>query len=388
MDNIMSMNENKKNEQASESSLKKDVAKVAYEAVDAVLTSVVSAKLYQKIASKVANGVDPAKIKKASGVFGAGICSGLLLTSDFIPTLAQALDRAWAKRDAKNAPAEEVAEETVEEIAEEPVQETEAEEVTVEEIVEEVVEEIPVVEEPVEVTEAVATMAASEEQEEEDEEEGSFGFSTAGLEFFDAMEKPEEYAALVEQENAGEIQIVARYRRSFQSRLIQSQGEVQSYYSTIKNKLLSYKGVKARTSWGNESFNKGRNYIAKVNAKSKTLYLYLAINPATLGEDSKYNFEDVSSKKKYENVPVLIKIKGPRKLNYALELIDSICNTQMALPEVKNFEEVDYTVEYRSTEELVVDGLVKKMVAGVPVAAFDTTVEPTPTEVDVTVASV
>jgi hypothetical protein len=275
----------------------------------------------------------------------------------------------------------ETAEEEVEEVVEETVEEVVEE--AAEEIVPEVVEEVEVpVEEPVVETVAPVTEEAAGEDEDEDE---SFGFSTAGLDFFDAMENPERYEELQGQEKEGLIQIVTRYRRSFMSRLVKSQGDVQAYYGEIKNKLLSYKGVKGRVSWGNESFNKGRTYIAKVNAKSKTLYLYLALDPATL-EEGAYNFEDMSGKKKYENVPVLIKIKGPRKLKYALELIDKICNENLALPAVKNFEPTDYTLPYWPTEELVKTGLVKKMVAGMPVQAFDTTVEPTETATDVTLA--
>ena len=363
---------------------KKDILLSTLLAADAVATSVAGAKLFQKLATKVAtSGLDLVKVKKAGAGVGMGICSGILLAGDFIPTLAQAIDRAWTKKE--EAPvaeeveetAEELVEEVVEEVVEEPIEEP-AE--VVEEVVEEVAPEAPV-EEPA--VEAIAPVA--EETSEDEDEDESYGFSTAGLEFFDVMEKPEEYAALQEQEATGEIQIVTRYRRSFMSRLVQSQGDVQAYYTEIKNKLLSYKGVKGRISWGNESFNKGRTYIAKVNAKSRTLYLYLALDPTTL-EEGAYNFEDMSAKKKYENVPVLIKIKGPRKLKYALELIDKICNENLALPAVKNFEPADYTVPYWSTEELVKTGLVKKLVAGVPAQAFDTTVAPTETEVDVTLA--
>ncbi|MBE6699921.1 MAG: hypothetical protein E7584_06780 [Ruminococcaceae bacterium] len=352
---------------------KKDILLSTLLAADAVVTSVAGAKLFQNLAGKVAkNGLDLAKVKNVGAGVGMGICSGILLAGDFVPALAQVIDRVWAKKDA--AKEEESCEEIVEEIVEEPVEEA------VEAVVEEVVE-APVEEPAVETIAPVADAAVSEEEDEDE----TFGFSTAGLEFFDAMEKPEEYAALQEQEKEGLIQIVTRYRRSFMSRLVQSQGEVQEYYSEIKNKLLSYKGVKSRISWGNESFNKGRNYIAKVNAKSKTLYLYLALDPATL-EEGTYNFEDMSAKKKYENVPVLIKIKGPRKLKYALELIDKICQENLALPEVKNFEPTDYTVPYWTTEELVKTGLVKKMVAGMPVQEFDTSIAPTETEVDVTLA--
>ena len=360
---------------------KKDILLSTLLAADAVVTSVAGAKLFQNLAGKVAkNGLALAKVKNVGAGVGMGICSGILLAGDFVPALAQVIDRAWTKKDA--AKEEEACEEITEEIVEEPVEEVTEE--IVEEVVEEIAEAAPEapVEEPAVETIAPVTQEATGEEEDEDE---SFGFSTAGLEFFDAMEKPEEYAALQEQEKEGLIQIVTRYRRSFMSRLVQSQGEVQEYYSEIKNKLLSYKGVKSRVSWGNESFNKGRNYIAKVNAKSKTLYLYLALDPATL-EEGTYNFEDMSAKKKYENVPVLIKIKGPRKLKYALELIDKICVENLALPGAKNFEAVNYAVPFQTTEELVQTGLVQKMVAGMPVQEFDTSIAPTETEVDVTLA--
>ena len=353
---------------------KKDILLSTLLAADAVATSVAGAKLFKKLATKAAtNGLDLTKVGKAGAGVGMGICSGILLASDFIPSLAQVIDRNFMQKEPVEEEVEEVVEETVEEVVEEAA----------EEIVPEVVEEVEVpVEEPVVETVAPVTEEAAGEDEDEDE---SFGFSTAGLDFFDAMENPERYEELQGQEKEGLIQIVTRYRRSFMSRLVQSQGDVQAYYGEIKNKLLSYKGVKGRVSWGNESFNKGRTYIAKVNAKSKTLYLYLALDPSTL-EEGAYNFEDMSGKKKYENVPVLIKIKGPRKLKYALELIDKICNENLALPEVKNFEPTDYTLPYWSTEELVKTGLVKKMVAGMPVQEFDTNVAPTETATDVTLA--
>ena len=208
---------------------KKDILLSTLLAADAVITSVAGAKLFQGLATKVAkNGLDLAKVKKTGAGVGMGICSGILLASDFIPTLAQAIDRAWKQK--------ETAEEVVEEVAEEAIEE--AVEEVVEEIVPEVIEEVEVpVEEPA--LETVAPVTEESAGEEEDEEE-SFGFSTAGLEFFDAMENPERYEDLQNQEKEGLVQIVTRYRRSFMSRLVQSQGDVQAYYGEIKNKLLSF----------------------------------------------------------------------------------------------------------------------------------------------------
>ncbi len=298
------------------------------------------------------------------------------------------------------------AEEVIDEVAEEIREEIAAEENTVAEdmadqAAEALAEEVAAEEENVqadeqEVDDAVAALMAetvenlpeSEDDDEDDDDDAvaTFGgFNMSGLEFIDVKEDPEAYAALLEREKNGEIQLVYRYRRSYQSRLAQSQGKVQDYYTILKNALLSYKGVKGRISWNYEAFNKGRTHLAKMNAKTKTLYLYLALDPAELA-DSKYGIVDVSSKKKYASVPVLMKIKGDRKFKYALELIEKMCAEQQQLPKRANAEDIDYRVPYQSTEDLVEAGIVKKLAAGVPMedtavaASEDITTEEAPTQ--------
>ena len=272
---------------------------------------------------------------------------------------ADATDAIALVEDEEVAP--EVAEEVVEEVVEETVEEV------VEEAAPEVVEEV-VVEEPV-AEEAIVAEPAPEAEEAEEEEEESFGgFGSMPLDYIDAMVDAERYAEMLEQERRGEVQLVTRYRRSYLSRLAQSQGNIQDYYNVIKNLLLSYKGVKSRTSWGFESFNVGRTPLAKFNAKTRTLYVYIALSPEELA-DTKYNFADMSAKKKYAAVPVLLKVKGDRKFKHALELITKLCEEKLQLPKKKNFTEQDYRMPFKTTEELVQDGIVKMMVAAIPVAA-------------------
>lgn len=277
---------------------------------------------------------------------------GLATRWSLMESLAGAIDRLL-----EHAEAEELLEEAVEETVEEAVEET-------------TVEETPVEEPAVQAYAAVETPVSSDDNDndddDDDDDESYDGIDMSDLEFIDVMEQPEVYATYLEQEKAGEVRLVNRYRRSFRSRLVQSQGNVQEYYSILKNALLSYKGVKDRTSWDYESFNKGRVKVAKINAKKKSLYLYLALDPATL-VDTKYFFDDVSSKKKYAAVPVLFKIKGERKLKHALELIEKLCGEQLALPPVKDFEAVDYTVPHKDTKTLVQEGLIKQLTATVPV---------------------
>lgn len=277
-----------------------------------------------------------------------------------IEDLAGAIDRLLEEPEAEEEPIP----------AEEPV----AEEPPAEE--EPVPVEEPAVEAFVTVEEPVAVVENEEDENDDDgDDEGDddslAGIDTSGLEFIDVMAEPERYAEMLEQERQGLVRLVSRYRRSFLSRLSQSRGNVQGYYSIIKNAFLSYKGVKGRISWGYESFNRGRVKLAKVNAKSSTLYVYLALDPAEL-EGTKYFFTDVSNKKKYAATPVLLKIKGERKLKHALELIEKLCAEQNALPPVKDYESVDYTIAEQTTDELVQAGLIRQFTAAVPVGAFET----------------
>ena len=282
--------------------------------------------------------------------------------------------------DVAEEPAEEpVTEEVVEEPVEEPVAEEVAEEPVEEPVTEEVVEEPAeepvaeeVAEEPAEepAVEVMAPVSAPASVAETSDEEGDdLGFGGETLEYIDVKDEPEAYAALLAQAEAGEVQLVTRYRRSYESRLIQSKDPMQDYYSGIKNALLSYKGVKSRVSWANEKFHQGRNHIAKIIVKTSSLYIYLAVDPATLA-GTKYEsaINDMSDKKKFETTPTLLKIKGERKYKYALELIETICRDNLQLPPNKKFVETDYKRPAQTDEELVESGTVRKLVAGVPIA--------------------
>ena len=300
------------------------------------------------------------------------LCIGLF-GLDIVPTLAQAIDRLWdgcaEKRRAKKLAKEEAKVSSVAHVEESESFEELLENLCAEcEAAEQVASE-PAVEAMAQAeTEEDAIEAEDAEESDDELEKGRFG-STTGLAFFDAKAYPEKYAELLEREAKGEVQIVTRYRHGFASRVAQADDEVQEYYSILKNKLLSYKGVRSRMSWTSESFNRGRSYVARLNVKARTLYLYLAMDPAEVAalEDGKYHVEDLSAQKKHANVPVLFKIKGPRKLKYALELIELLCEKQLEIPKLKKFTETDYRRHESSVEALVESGDVKMMVSGVEV---------------------
>lgn len=268
---------------------------------------------------------------------------------------------------------------------EKPIELTEEDEEAAEEAVDEALEEA-IAEEPAAAAYADLTEEEPEEPEEDDEEEDSDeedseddeNTEDSGAEeapamlggqrivYIDAKANPEAYAELLEREKRGEVTLVYRYRKSFLAKMALAEDTVKGYYNELKNALLAYKGVKCRTSWGYEAFNKGRTKLARMDVKTKSLYLYLAIDPQSL-VDTKYNFKDMSAKKKYAATPVLMKIRGERKFKHALELIEKICGEELQLKRLET-EPTDYRLPVMSQDEMVEAGYVKMMVGAIPVA--------------------
>lgn len=186
-----------------------------------------------------------------------------------------------------------------------------------------------------------------------------------------------EYSVVKKPSFAG-INVKIRYVKSFSAKLCQSNDLLKERYSALKNELLSYKKAKARMSWHFETFRAGRPVIAKFAITGKTLSLYLALDPSEF-TDTKYHFKDVSGVKKYQAVPMRLKIKSNRSVRWAKELI-YVMSEKLGL---KRFDkdEVDFYPEYKSLEELIDLKLVKVIktddVEGVRNDLFDY-VEPSP----------
>ena len=273
------------------------------------------------------------------------------------PATEEVVEEALAEEPAteevvEEAPAEEPA-------TEEVVEEAPAEEPATEEVVEEAPAEEPVIEEVVE--EAPVEEPATEEVVEE-----------ASVEEIPVVATSEAEGETVENPAANGQVVMVSYRSSFMSRLIQAETDIQDYYTVIKNTLLSYKGVKARTSWNYESFNVARLQCAKLNIKGRTLSLYLALNPADYNA-SKYHFVDVSGKGKFDMVPMMLKVRSDRALKYAVELIEELMRVHGI--EAGPAQNVDYHMPYETNEALAERDLVKVILPdGVTVGENDSLV--------------
>lgn len=197
---------------------------------------------------------------------------------------------------------------------------------------------------------AAYTPAQSEPLADEGEEEEipTVGKEIAVVEAVAEMQTPD-----------GVAESATRYNRSFHARLIQSDDDVKEWYGILKNCILSYDKVSSRMSWKYESFAYRRNSVAKVFIKGKTLYLYLALNPADYAE-GKYKIEDVSNVSQFADTPSLYRIKSEKRVRYAQELIDEIC-VKLGSQKIER-EAVNYYEPYESDAELMEKELVKCVV--------------------------
>ena len=151
------------------------------------------------------------------------------------------------------------------------------------------------------------------------------------------------------------------YKKSYTARLIQAEETLKNNYAIIKQELLAYKKVKARTSWNAETFSAGRIQCAKLTVRGKTLWLNLNLAPNNY-VDSKYSIVDCSDKKKFAEVPVAVKIRSNRSVKYALELIRDMMSGLGIIRTDKQQEVI--TLPYEDTESLIKKGFIKEIYLG------------------------
>ena len=211
---------------------------------------------------------------------------------------------------------------------------------------EEVTVEAPVFAQPVE-----AVQEEDEKDEPDDEDDGD-----------DENEDEDETEIAPQRQVArtanGHVRyIIIKYNKSFTAKLIQSSDINKEYYSQLKNELLSYGGIKARTSWKYETFYAGRQTFARLSVRGKKLCLFLSLDPKNY-VDTKYVIDDKSNVLAYEKTPLLYRIKNDRRLKYSKELITT---AMQGREKTEEFKEVNYSARlpYEEIEPLIERKLVK-----------------------------
>ena len=260
----------------------------------------------------------------------------------------------------EEVPAEEGEEVVYEEVPAEEGEEVIYEEVPAEEGEEVVYEEVPAEEAtPVDEAQEDADSDDAEDADEEDEEDDD-----------DAEEADEEgEEEVVEEKPAAkekgivvqEFQVIdgetgepKKIKRKFVSKMMFAPYETKEYYNEIKNYLEMYR-AKGRQSARCETF-RYKGLVAKVALGGKAIKVALAIDPSFIEENPKYHLKDVSAKKQYKDVPVMIKVRSDRGLKYFKELVDYMMANRLVKPK-RNFEPTNYMPQLIPNGEAILGSL-------------------------------
>lgn len=114
-----------------------------------------------------------------------------------------------------------------------------------------------------------------------------------------------------------------RSTKTFADRLAEADEQTKANYEEIKNELLSFKKVKSRMSRKCESYRVGRVLLAKVMFSGKSIKCYFALEPAAY-ETSVFHHRDVSEKKSYVDVPMLVRVRSNRSVKNAKRLVAEV----------------------------------------------------------------
>ncbi len=155
-------------------------------------------------------------------------------------------------------------------------------------------------------------------------------------------------------ETDGEKKI--RYNHSFKATLIQTTSVMQQRYGQIADEIASYPKAKTRDSWKNITVYFGRNTIAKLLFKGKTLCIAYALNPEDY-ENTRYFGQSIQGKK-YEKTPMLLKLTSQRKVSNAKYLLRQAME-KAGVPSGEKVESGTFSLPYETNEELYEKGLVK-----------------------------
>ena len=156
---------------------------------------------------------------------------------------------------------------------------------------------------------------------------------------------------------SGKMKVV-KYDRSFLSRVIQN-AKAKGFYDTIKNYCLSFEKVKARASWGAESFLVGNETVVKMIFVGGVLAVCLALDPAAYNQKD-YPHADYSEKRDHKNTPMMLPIRNAAELKLARRMIGeaftSHCVYTLDFP-----ARTDYpaALPYQSDDALIKKGLIK-----------------------------
>ena len=134
-------------------------------------------------------------------------------------------------------------------------------------------------------------------------------------------------------------------RVAFAEKMLTLDAKTQIYYEKIHNVFKSLRNINPRISMKGVSYRKGKELVAKISIRGKTMRLHLALNVNEFAQNV-YFQKDLSDVKAYEEVPFMVKVKSDRGMKKAIDLINVLCDKK-AIEKKTRFNQVDALAELK-----------------------------------------
>ena len=158
-------------------------------------------------------------------------------------------------------------------------------------------------------------------------------------------EEPKVEEPVIEVDEDDEKNKLEINRVPFAKKLLTLDKNVQSYYNTIYNYFSMHRKINPRVSKSCASFRFGRELVAKISVRGKTMKLHLALKVNDY-DSALYFQKDMGDVKAYQEVPFTVKVKSERALKRALELIAALA-VEKKIEKKTRFVDVDALVEIK-----------------------------------------
>lgn len=154
----------------------------------------------------------------------------------------------------------------------------------------------------------------------------------------------EEEVVATEDEDTEDDRFVVK-RTPFAEKMLTLDAKTQIYYEKIHNAFKALRKINPRISSKGVSYRLGRELVAKISVRGKTMRLHLALNVNDFAQNI-YFQKDLSDVKAYVEVPFMVKVKSDRGLKKALELVEALCQAK-AIEKKTRFVEIDAIQELK-----------------------------------------
>lgn len=144
-------------------------------------------------------------------------------------------------------------------------------------------------------------------------------------------------------------------RIPFAKKMLTLGDNVLEYYDEIHNKFRSMRKINPRISVKGVSYRLGRELVAKLTVRGKTLRLHLALDIEKF--DQKVYFQkSMGDVKAYEEVPFTVKVRSDRGLKNAIKLINALAE-EKGIENKSRYNQINSTAELK---DIIVKGVLEE----------------------------